>query len=97
MPQQSMNIPAIPAQLAQLGLTIAHHSDGYRYLWRGRLWTGPYTSEVEALQAAFDEVIRIMNSERPYNQSNDGVWWQWDNGWKYLGKLEHVKESETQA
>ncbi len=97
MQQKSMNIPAIRAQLAQLGLTIAQHSDGYCYLWRGRLWIGPYTSEVAALQAAFDETIQIMNSERPYNQSNDGVWWKWENGWQYIGKLELEKESETQA
>jgi hypothetical protein len=90
----SMNIPAIWAQLAQLGLTIAQHSDGYRYLWRGRLWTGPYKSEYQALQAAFDEAIQIMNSERPYREA-DGVWWLWENGWQYIGKLEQVKESET--
>jgi hypothetical protein len=52
--------------LAQLGLTIAQHKDGYRYLWRGRLWVGPFVSELAALQAAFDEAIQIMNSERPY-------------------------------
>ena len=64
MQQKSMNVPAILAQLAQLGLTIVQHKDGYRYLWRGRLWTGSYTSEMAALQAAFDEAIQIMNSER---------------------------------
>jgi hypothetical protein len=81
--------------LAQLGLTISQHEDGYRYLWRGRLWTGPYTSEVAALQAAFDEAIQIMNTEHPYGQSTDGIWWKWDNGWKYLGKLGQEKESEA--
>jgi hypothetical protein len=81
--------------LAQLGLTIAKHPDGYRYLWRGRLWVGPYKSEVAALQAAFDEAIQIMNTERPYSQSKDGAWWKWDNGWQYIGELEHEKASES--
>jgi hypothetical protein len=37
-----------------------------------------------------------MNTEHPYGQSTDGIWWKWHNGWQYIGSLEQVRESETQ-
>ncbi len=83
-----------------LGLSITtpqSSSRGFGYIWRDRLWVGPFKSEHEALKAAFDEAIQVMNTERPYIQSNDGVWWKWENGWQYLGKLEPERENEAQA
>ena len=88
------------ALLEQLGLSITiPQSDtrGYGYIWRGRLWVGPFKNEYEALKTAFDEAIEIMNTEKPYSQSTDGIWWKWENGWQYIGKLEQVGESETQS
>jgi len=86
----------IRALLARLGLTISQQGEVYGYTWRGRLWVGSFKSEYAALQAAFDEAIEIMNTERPYGQSDDNVWWQWHNGWQYIGTLEQEKESEVQ-
>jgi hypothetical protein len=87
---------ATRALLEHLGLTITtpkSNTRGYGYNWGGRLWVGPFENEYQALKAAFDEALEIMKSERPYNQSDDGAWWLWHHGWQYLGKLEHVKES----
>jgi hypothetical protein len=56
---------------------------------------GPFQSEYQALKAAFDEAIEIMNSERPYSQSNDGAWWLWHIGWQNLGEMEHVESNQS--
>jgi hypothetical protein len=83
------------ALLEHLGLIITTRADdprGYGYQWRGRLWTGPYNSEYDALKAAFDEAIEMMNSEQPFAQVN-GELWMWNNGWKYVGFQEPESES----
>jgi hypothetical protein len=94
--QTSMVRLTTRALLEQLGLTITtpeSDSRGYGYIRRGRPWVGPHRSEYQALQVAFGKAIEIMNTERPNSQSNYGAWWVWNNGWQYLGKLEHEKES----
>jgi hypothetical protein len=83
------------AFLKQLGLIITTpESDprGYGYQWRDRQWVGPFGSEYQALQAAFNEAIEIMNSERPFAQVN-GELWMWNNGWRYVGFQEPESES----
>jgi hypothetical protein len=89
----------IRALLDEVGLfiTTPHiNPGGYGYIWRGRPWLGPFASEYDALKAAFDEAIQIMNTERSYSRSDDGIWWKWDNGRQYIGELEQEKESEVQ-
>jgi hypothetical protein len=89
----------IRSLLDEVGLLITTphiNPGGYGYIQRGRPWVGPFASEYDALKAAFDEAIQIMNTERPYSQSKDGAWWKWHNGWQYIGELEHEKESDVQ-
>jgi hypothetical protein len=71
------------ALLQQLGLTITTPETddrGYGYIWRGRWWVGPFRGEYQTLQAAFNEAIEVMNTERPAAQVN-GELWMWNYGW----------------
>ena len=75
---------------AGLFITTPHiHPSGYGYMWRGRPWKGPFDSEYDALQAAFREAIRIMNSEHPYSVVSGKLWYYGSAGW------EPVNESES--
>ena len=64
----------------------------YGYQWRDRQWVGPFRGKYQALKAAFDGTIKIMNTERSFAQVNDELW-MWNNGWRYIGFQEPESES----
>jgi hypothetical protein len=82
----------IRSLLDEVGLLITTphiNPGGYGYIWRGRPWVGPFASEYDALKAAFEEAIQIMNSEHPYTVVDGKLWYYGTKGW------ERVEESES--
>jgi hypothetical protein len=87
-----MTIVSFRELLDGAGLTITTpliNPGGFGYMWRGRPWVGPFDNEYDALQAAFREAIRIMNTTHPYSVVSGKLWHYGSAGW------EPVNESES--
>jgi hypothetical protein len=59
--------PDLLVLLQTLGLTITLHDDrtsGWGYTWQGQSWQGPYLTQTDAVQAAFEVAVCVI-SERP--------------------------------
>ncbi len=59
--------PDLLALLQTLGLTITLHDDrerGWGYTWQGGSWQGPYLTQIDAVQAAFEDAVCVIY-ERP--------------------------------
>src|SRR5258707_15776336 len=90
--QPIITSPDLLALLGALGLAITPHSDpahGWGYTWRGRDWTGPFTTPGHAVHAAFTEALLALQfrSAAPFVQQV-GELWRWDGqeeGWFHVG------------
>jgi len=68
--------------LAGLGLAVTPHSDpsyGWGYSWFGGNWDGPYPTQVDAIQAAFERADQQEKRLRdmPFPTSRGELYW-WD-------------------